>query len=51
MDEPQSTLVATALRWDANGELCSEDFERLLVRLQMPWICSSADDATVLSGR
>jgi hypothetical protein len=33
MDQEQFTLLATALRWNANGELCSEDFEPLLRHL------------------
>lgn len=34
MLKDQGTLMPTALRWDSNGELCSEDFERLLARLR-----------------
>jgi hypothetical protein len=34
MDQDQTILMAMALRWDTNGELCPEDFERLLERLQ-----------------
>ena len=40
MDQDQSTLMATALRWDSNGELCSEDFEILLERLQTQEVSS-----------
>jgi len=34
MDHDQSAITPTALVWDRNGELCSEDLERLLERLQ-----------------
>jgi len=34
MDQDQNALSPTALVWDLNGELCSEDLERLLARLQ-----------------
>ena len=34
MDQEQNALSPTALVWDRNGELCSEDLERLLDRLQ-----------------
>ena len=34
MDQDQNALSPTALVWDRNGELCSEDLERLLERLQ-----------------
>ena len=34
MDQDQNALFPTALVWDRNGELCSEDLERLLDRLQ-----------------
>ena len=34
MVQDQNALSPTALVWDRNGELCSEDFERLLERLQ-----------------
>ena len=30
----QSAISSTALAWDRNGELCSEDLERLLALLQ-----------------
>jgi len=33
MDQDQNALSPTALVWDRNGELCSEDLERLLERL------------------
>jgi len=33
MDQDQNALSPTALIWDRNGELCSEDLERLLERL------------------
>ena len=34
MDQDQVTLPPTAMEWDANGELCSEDLQRLLDRLE-----------------
>jgi hypothetical protein len=34
MDQDQNALSPTALVWDRNGELCPEDLERLLERLQ-----------------
>jgi hypothetical protein len=34
MDLDQNALSPTALVWDRNGELCPEDFDRLLERLQ-----------------
>jgi len=34
MDQDQNALSPTALVWDRNGELRSEDLERLLERLQ-----------------
>jgi hypothetical protein len=34
MDQDQNALSPTALVWDVNGELRSEDLERLLERLQ-----------------
>ena len=34
MDQDQNALYPTALVWDRNGELCSEDLEHLLERLQ-----------------
>ena len=34
MDQDQNALSPTALVWDRNGELHSEDLERLLERLQ-----------------
>lgn len=34
MDQDQNALSPTALVWGRNGELCSEDLERLLERLQ-----------------
>jgi hypothetical protein len=33
MDQDQNALSPTALVWDRNGELHSEDLERLLKRL------------------
>jgi hypothetical protein len=33
MDQDQNALSPTALVWDRNGELRSEDLERLLERL------------------
>jgi hypothetical protein len=33
MDQDQNALSPTALVWDRNGELRSEDHERLLERL------------------
>jgi hypothetical protein len=35
MDHDQNALSPTALVWDRNGELCSEDLEHLLERLQV----------------
>jgi len=40
VDQEQSTLIATALVWDRNGELRSEDLERLLERLQAQEVSS-----------
>jgi hypothetical protein len=34
MDQDQISLTPTALVWDRNGELRSEDLDRLLERLQ-----------------
>jgi hypothetical protein len=34
MDQDQNALSPTALVWDRNGELRSEDLEQLLKRLQ-----------------
>jgi hypothetical protein len=34
MDQDQDALFPTALIWDRNGELRSEDLERLLKHLQ-----------------
>jgi len=34
MDQDQNALSPTALVWDQDGELCSEDLENLLKRLQ-----------------
>ena len=34
MDQDQDILLPTAMGWDCDGELCSEDFERVLDRLQ-----------------
>jgi len=34
VDQYQITLLPTAMVWDADGELCPEDFHRLLERLQ-----------------
>jgi hypothetical protein len=34
MDQEQTILLPTAMDWDCDGELCAEDFHRLLDRLQ-----------------
>jgi hypothetical protein len=34
MDQDQTILLPTAMNWDCDGELCPEDFYRLLDRLQ-----------------
>ena len=34
MDHDHSPLLPTAMEWDSDGELCPEDFHRLLDRLQ-----------------
>jgi len=34
MDLNQNDLVPTALVWDRNGELCSQEFQRLLTQLE-----------------
>jgi hypothetical protein len=34
MDLDQNALIPTALVWDRNGELCSQEFHRLLTQLQ-----------------
>jgi len=34
VEQDQITLLPTAMDWDADGELCPEDFHRLLERLQ-----------------
>lgn len=33
-NQNQGTPLTSLMRWDRDGELCSEDLERLLVRLQ-----------------
>jgi len=40
MDQDQNAPSPTALVWDRNGELCSEDLERLLERLQAQEVSS-----------
>jgi hypothetical protein len=34
MDQDHNAFVPTAMVWDRNGELCADDFRRLLERLQ-----------------
>jgi hypothetical protein len=36
MDQDQANLMPTAMDWDSDGELCPEDFRRLLDRLEAP---------------
>ena len=45
MDQDQNALSPTALVWDRDGELCSEDLERLLERLQEQEVNSERQEA------
>ena len=51
MDQDQNALSPTALVWDRNGELGSEDLERLLERLQAQEVNSQRQEATTLNRR
>jgi len=51
MDQDQNALSPTALVWDRNGELGSEDLDRLLERLQAQEVNSQKQEATVQSRR
>ena len=46
-DLTQGTPLTSLMHWDRNGELHSEDFERLLARLQTQEIHAQKQEATV----
>jgi hypothetical protein len=50
-DRNQGTSLTSLMKWDRDGELCSEDLERLLERLQAQEVNSEKQEATVQSGR
>ena len=51
MDPDENALSPTALAWDQDGELCSEDLELLRIRLQAQKVSSQRQGATVHSRR
>ena len=51
MDQDQDALSPTALVWDRNGELRSEDLEQLLKRLQAQEVNSQRQEVTPQSRR
>jgi hypothetical protein len=50
-DLTQGTPLTSLMNWDRNGELHSEDLERLLERLQTQEINSQKQEATVQGRR
>ena len=46
-DQNQGTPLTSLMNWDQNGELRSEDLERLLERLQAQEVNSQTQGATV----
>ena len=45
-DQNQGTPLISLMNWDRDGELCSEDLERLLERLQEQEVNSERQEAT-----
>ena len=50
-DLTQGTPLTSLMHWDRNGELHSEDLERLLARLQTQEINSQKQEASVQGRR
>ena len=50
-DQNQVTPLTSLMNWDQNGELRSEDLERLLERLQAQEVNSQRQEATTQSRR
>jgi GH24 family phage-related lysozyme (muramidase) len=48
-EQNQGTPLTSLMRWDGDGELCSEDLERLLVRLQAQDVSQQTHDRTSAS--
>jgi hypothetical protein len=45
-EQNQGTPLTSLMRWDRDGELCSEDLEHLLVRLQAQDVSQQTHDQT-----
>ena len=50
-DRNQGTPLTSLMKWDRDGELCSEDLEHLLARLQAQEVNPEKQEATVQSRR
>ena len=50
-DQNQGTPMPSLMNWDRDGELRSEDLERLLARLQAQEVNSQKQAANAQSGR
>jgi hypothetical protein len=50
-DQNQGTPLTALMNWDQDGELLSEDLERLLKRLQAQEVNSQRQEATTQSRR
>jgi hypothetical protein len=50
-DQKQGTPLTSLMNWDQDGELHSEDLERLVERLQAQEVNSQRQEATVQNRR
>ena len=48
-EQNQRTPLTSLMRWDRDGELCSEDLQRLLVRLQAQDLSQQTHEPTSTS--